>query len=71
MVLDQLLSYQQLCQVLHNRANRAIFWRGLFMERNSANCAKKWRDFREIWRSLEPKVASKVLAYGTQNRYDQ
>jgi hypothetical protein len=38
------------------------------MEQNSANCAKNWRDFREIWRSLEPKMASKVLAHGTQIR---
>jgi len=64
MASDQPVSYQQPCQVLHNRANRAIFWRGLLVERNSANCAKNWRDFPKIWRSLEPKVAPKVLAHG-------
>jgi hypothetical protein len=36
--------------------------------KNDANCAKKWRDFHEIWRSPEPKLALKVLAHGAQNR---
>jgi len=36
--------------------------------KNNANRAKKWRGFRKTWRSPKPKLASKVLAHGAQNR---
>src|SRR3712207_8301861 len=42
----------------------ARFAFGLGCIKNSANCAKKWRDFRNIWRSPKPKLALKVLAHG-------
>jgi hypothetical protein len=58
-------SSSQPCQPRHFLARFAFSCECV---KNSANCAKMWRDFREIWRSPEPKLASKVLAHGAQNR---
>jgi hypothetical protein len=58
-------SYSQLCQP---RQNMARFIVRCTSVKNNANRAKKWRGFRKTWRSPKPKLASKVLAHGAQNR---
>jgi hypothetical protein len=57
--------YSQLCQP---RQKVARFIIRCMPVKNNANRAKKWRGFRKIWRSLKPKLASKVLAHGAQIR---